>query len=475
MQRIRVQPVQSRRYVTHMQKHGPVGALLHTLTTKLRHLTTLNIDEVEGTNIDPAAWPKQHLVLRNIRMDDDGDGDKAGPNKAGNDVNLVTVLLTAFVSDQLRTVDIDGVMGLNNPMWVGTVSHSVRYLSFLDHNLTNDDVAMALLDRWMVEADRKWTLLRLDIWGAKNSESFTDILERVTLSLFSMNLHLSWEMSMDARLTVLKTLSKVLPMQGDHDATALWKSWVAMVRAMPRSLSMLSLNLQDKQYPEEDFDVSDGILLELVAALPVVTDSLDLRLPWWTEEMAVSIPIAPTLRRVYLGHTFPMLASFPLALVVSRLPQGIVAFGIRNCAVGAFDLLATPEEAFPNLEELVLHNVMMPDESEPDALTEDMNLVEMLLGIFASDRLRILDLDETKAVDADAAWVEQVPRSVHSLTVLVHKLQNKDLADALLEQYAGASAERRVHHRKLRFYNDCSWTRAKVRELKNAPGLEVDD
>ncbi|KAJ3357503.1 hypothetical protein GGF32_001050 [Allomyces javanicus] len=87
----------------------------------------------------------------------------------------------------------------------------------------------------------------------------------------------------------------------------------------------------------------------------------------------------------------------------------------------------------------------MPDESEPDALTEDMKLVEMLLGIFASDRLRILDLDETKAVDADAAWVEQVPRSVHSLTVLVHKLQNKEFADALLEQTPWANVSGRAH------------------------------
>ncbi|KNE73092.1 hypothetical protein AMAG_17247 [Allomyces macrogynus ATCC 38327] len=118
---------------------------------------------------------------------------------------------------------------------------------------------------------------------------------------------------------------------------------------------------------------------------------------------------------------------------------------------------------------------MVPDESEPDVLMEDMNLVEMLLAIFASNRLRILDLDETTPVDADATWVDLVPRSVHSLSLLVHKLQNKDLAEALLGQCAGATAERRAHHRRLRFYNDCSWTRSKVRELKNATGLDVDD
>ncbi|KAJ3362129.1 hypothetical protein GGF31_001813 [Allomyces arbusculus] len=345
---------------------------------------------------------------------------------------------------------------------------------------------------------------------------FTSVLGHVPLSLSTVELSLGWHMNLDARLKVLRALANVLPVlpslealaldgyitmgldevmaalprasstfrsisvamtsstHRDHDAAALWKSWVSMVLAMPRSLSTLLLCLEDMQYPEKNFDVSDGMLLELITALPVVADALKLHLPWWTEEMAQAIPFAPTLRRMSFGHTSSTLAPFPLALVVYRLPKEIITFGIHNCIVGVLDLLTAPDDAFPQLKELVLHNIQAPDESEPDALTDDMNLVELLLAIFASDQLRILDLDGTKAVDEDAGWVDQLPRSVHSLTMRVHKLDNVGLVGALLEQYAGATAGRRVHHRKLRFL-DCSWSCSKIREMIKAPGLDVAD
>ncbi|KAJ3349745.1 hypothetical protein GGF32_005296 [Allomyces javanicus] len=286
---------------------------------------------------------------------------------------------------------------------------------------------------------------------------FTSILEHAPLSLSSVNLSLGWHMNVNARLTVLRALAKVLSVLPSLRALAL-DGYVTIgldevMAVFPRaSITFRSISVamtKNMQYSENDFDVSNRILLELATALPVVTDALKLYLPWWTEEMAQAIPIAPTLRCMSFGHSPSILTPFPLALVVSRLPKGLIAFEIRNCTVSALNQLTTSDEAFPSLEELVLHNVLARDESDPDALTDDMNLVEMLLAIFASDRLRILDLDDTKAVHEDAGWVDLVPRSVRSLMMRVHKLDNKDLVDALLKQYAGATAGRCVHQAEL--------------------------
>ncbi|KAJ3357504.1 hypothetical protein GGF32_001051 [Allomyces javanicus] len=54
--RVRTQRVLDQRYIAHLQQHGPVGAVLDAFTTNARHLATMHVDLLDGTNIDPAGW-----------------------------------------------------------------------------------------------------------------------------------------------------------------------------------------------------------------------------------------------------------------------------------------------------------------------------------------------------------------------------------------------------------------------------------
>ncbi|KAJ3351808.1 hypothetical protein GGF32_004065 [Allomyces javanicus] len=54
--RVRTQRVLDQRYIAHLQQHGPVGAVLDAFTTNARHLATMHVDQLDGTNIDPAGW-----------------------------------------------------------------------------------------------------------------------------------------------------------------------------------------------------------------------------------------------------------------------------------------------------------------------------------------------------------------------------------------------------------------------------------
>ncbi|KNE69106.1 hypothetical protein AMAG_13968 [Allomyces macrogynus ATCC 38327] len=56
LHRVRTQRVLDQRYIAHLQQHGPVGAVLDAFTTNARHLATMHLDQLDGTNIDPAGW-----------------------------------------------------------------------------------------------------------------------------------------------------------------------------------------------------------------------------------------------------------------------------------------------------------------------------------------------------------------------------------------------------------------------------------
>ncbi|KAJ3372404.1 hypothetical protein GGF31_001845 [Allomyces arbusculus] len=279
--RIRTQRVLDQRYIAHLQQHGPVGAVLDAFTTNARHLATMYIDQLDGTNIDPAGWLEH-------------------------------------------------------------VPRSVNRLSVVGHQLL-DVVADAIISRLPRRAQR-FPMARPDLFQlALAAPTLFAPAMRAVIRFADFSNHLIAEMFSPSYLAVdmEKPFCTVDGATEFVTGKYLYKTrkWF-LTYAQKRyhvALAKAIQNLPSLSYLEIVAHIAEDIGM-LAKAIPFATAGLDLCLPVITREMIDAMLFVPTLGELALTN-WPALRLFPLSALVPRLPPSLTTLTLRNMQFSLPDLV----------------------------------------------------------------------------------------------------------------------------------------
>ncbi|KAJ3351809.1 hypothetical protein GGF32_004066 [Allomyces javanicus] len=232
----------------------------------------------------------------------------------------------------------------------------------------------------------------------------------------------------------------------------------ALAKAIPTWPALRSLSVMTH--------VVDGLetdhllpLRDVVKAIPVANDSLDLFLPAFTPDAIKRIPFAPTLRELLIANRPVPLLLVGLSSLIPRLPPSLVTLTLWDTAFSLPDVV----DPLVALDwRFVAH-------------LQQLGPVGVLLNAFATNlpHLTTLHLDELDGTNVDlAGWLERVPRSVTRLSVFVHQLMDV-IADALITRYSTLGPRTNGAPRVHVIVSECSFSPLMQARLCATPGMNV--